>query len=115
DVTDEDVWLPLFDEPESLQRRADHPHVRSRRFEHRGEQIALVRLVIDDEDLHAVKPLGRADLGWLGPGLQRHGPDREQHPERRPLALALALGGDLAAMELHQVADDGEANSQTAG
>jgi len=88
-------------------------------LQHLREQLARIAFVVDDEDADVGQTAAaRADLGHVGGSRPDVGGAprlrRQPHPERRPLALAVALRLDAAAVQLDEVAHDGQTQPETA-
>jgi len=111
------------------ERRTDGDHLRRVAGEHPGDQLAGVGIVLDDEDPDAGE-IGDGEAGLarevapgvgggigrgVGPrfqGRRRERRERQADGEDRPLPGAGARRLDRAAVQLDQMADDGEAEAE---
>ena len=117
DVAEDDVEPRLLDGAQRLRRRRRRHHRRTEHAEDLGGGLADRRLIIDDQDAHSIElRRAKAEGGPRGGarGDDAGGQEREHHPEGRPVPLAGALGAHGAAVEIDDVADDGQTQAEPA-
>src|SRR5215213_1654663 len=117
DVTEDYVRLPLRELRECFMRRLAGFYFSTSARDHSADDLPCFRFVVDEQHSETIKrmTIGRADLGYISHRrFQSICQERKCRDESRAFVHSVALRGNGAAVKLHEVAHDGEAESQSA-